>query len=413
MAEHSLWELQSMQAAPLSVKISLTKSRIREWVNAYGEDGVFVSFSGGKDSTVLLDIARQMYPDIVGVYYDTGLEFPEIRQYVKQYDNITWLKPKMNFKQIIIEYGYPLIGKEASECIYYARRFYNELCNSMNIKYGGVYEALSDPVFRKAVIDYPPGTGQRYRFARMAGMLDKNNVIRDGLTRETRTAFSHQKYLFMIDAPFEVNNRCCYVMKKSISHKYSKDTGRVAITAQMASESALRTQQWLHHGCNAFDTKVPISNPMAFWTEQDVLMYVFKNHIPLASIYGDVIIENGDGNLIDVDNYELFDLDRPVFKTTGCERSGCAMCGYGLQLEGRPNRFEMIDTITNPNIRDFIMRGGEFAEDGLWKPNSEGLGYWFPLQWMNVHGKLNVFIPEYEKYEKLYGNDKTREYLIA
>lgn len=123
MAQHELWELQQMQALPLSLKIRLTQERIRQWVNEFGVDGVYVSFSGGKDSTVLLTIAREMYPDIPAVFVDTGLEYPEIRQFVKTWDNVEWVKPKMTFKQVIEKYGYPFISKEVAECVYGARKY--------------------------------------------------------------------------------------------------------------------------------------------------------------------------------------------------------------------------------------------------------------------------------------------------
>ena len=111
----TMQDLMQMQALPLDLKIRLTKQRIRDWVNEYGEDGVYVSFSGGKDSTVLLHIVREEYPNIPAVFVDTGLEYPEIRQFVKTFDNVEWLKPKMNFKKVIETYGYPFIGKEVSE----------------------------------------------------------------------------------------------------------------------------------------------------------------------------------------------------------------------------------------------------------------------------------------------------------
>ena len=112
-----------MQAAPLSVKIALTKDRIREWVNQYGEDGVAVSFSGGKDSTALLTIARDMYPNIKAVFSDTGLEYPEVRNFVKTFSNVDWIKPSLTFKQVIEKHGYPFISKEVSERMYYAQRY--------------------------------------------------------------------------------------------------------------------------------------------------------------------------------------------------------------------------------------------------------------------------------------------------
>ena len=72
------YDLQLFQRLPLDIKIAKTKLRIREWVDYYGEDGIYVSFSGGKDSTVLLDIVRKMYPDIEAVFVNTGLEYSEL-----------------------------------------------------------------------------------------------------------------------------------------------------------------------------------------------------------------------------------------------------------------------------------------------------------------------------------------------
>lgn len=124
--KHTLSDLQQMQSLPLTAKISMTQRRIREWIDEYGEDGVYISFSGGKDSTVLLDIARKMYTNIKAMFVDTGLEYPEIRNFVKQFDNVDWIKPKITFRQVIDKYGYPFISKEISECVYGARKYLRE-----------------------------------------------------------------------------------------------------------------------------------------------------------------------------------------------------------------------------------------------------------------------------------------------
>ena len=71
-------ELRTLQALPLELKVAKTKLRIREWVNEFGVEGVYVAFSGGKDSTVLLHIVRQLYPEVEAVFVNTGLEYPEI-----------------------------------------------------------------------------------------------------------------------------------------------------------------------------------------------------------------------------------------------------------------------------------------------------------------------------------------------
>ena len=98
--------LRVLQNLPLELKILKTEQRIREWYEHW-EGQVYVSFSGGKDSTVLLHIARSIYPDIPAVFVDTGLEYPEIRRFVKQTKNVIWLKPEMNFRRVIEKYGYP------------------------------------------------------------------------------------------------------------------------------------------------------------------------------------------------------------------------------------------------------------------------------------------------------------------
>ena len=121
--KHTMNDLYQMQGMSLKNKIEMTKRRIVEWVDEYGLDGVYVSFSGGKDSTVLLHLAREIYPQIQGTFYDTGLEYPEIRNFVKTFDNIDWVKPEMNFKQVVENYGYPFFSKEVSECVYAARKY--------------------------------------------------------------------------------------------------------------------------------------------------------------------------------------------------------------------------------------------------------------------------------------------------
>ena len=101
-------ELKMFQNYPLDMKIRKTQLRIREWVGYYGSDGVYVSFSGGKDSTVLLHLVRQMYPNVEAVFVNTGLEYPEIQSFVKLFDNVTILRPKMRFDEVIRKHGYPI-----------------------------------------------------------------------------------------------------------------------------------------------------------------------------------------------------------------------------------------------------------------------------------------------------------------
>ena len=112
--------LNQLQSLPLDAKILMTEQRIREWYDYFDGD-VCVSFSGGKDSTVLAHIVHSMYPDVPLVFADTGLEYPEIREFARRM-GAEFVRPKMMFVDVITRYGYPLITKEVAEAIHFARR---------------------------------------------------------------------------------------------------------------------------------------------------------------------------------------------------------------------------------------------------------------------------------------------------
>ena len=144
-------------------------------------------------------------------------------------------------------------------------------------------------------------------------------------------------------------------MKKTPAKDFEKQSSKKPIVATMASESRLRQTQWLNRGCNVFDSKRQISNPMSFWTEQDVLQYIVENNLPIASVYGEVKSENGK------------------ISTTGCDRTGCIFCAFGCHLDKEPSRFQRLKE-THPRQYEYCIGGGEYDEDGIWKPNKQGLG---------------------------------------
>lgn len=219
------------------------------------------------------------------------------------------------------------------------------------------------------------------RYKMICGTFEKNNNVDN--SNELSRMYNKSKYKFFLDAKFEISSMCCNVMKKTPTKEYAKKTGRKPITAQMASESRLRTQQWLKNGCNGFEMKNPISNPMSFWTEQDVLLYIKEKNIKIASVYGEIVIDNEATGQIEgqltMQNLGVFDLERPLLKTTGCKRTGCMFCGYGCHLEKSPNRFEMMK-ITHPKQYDYIMRPKEQG----------GLNYKEIIDWINKNGNMNI-----------------------
>lgn len=320
--KHEMWELRQMQSVPLDMKIKMTKTRIRDWYEYYGGN-VYVSFSGGKDSTVLLHIARELYPDIPAVFVDTGLEYPEIRQFVKSVENVDTLYPEKTFFEVVAEYGYPVISKEVAKTLYYARQ------------------------------------GSDWAVKRLSG-LDKK-----GKPNEFKKRFV--KYKPLLDAPFGLSAYCCDVMKKQPAHRYESQTGRKPIVATMAEESQQRQDAWLKNGCNAFDVERPTSHPLSFWKQQDILQYLKAFNIPYCSVYGDIVNQDNQLKLFDFEN----ETERLI--TTGCERTGCMFCMFGIMSDKTPNRFQQLKK-THPKIYDYCIGGGEFDENGLLKPNKQGLG---------------------------------------
>ncbi len=230
--QDSTCNLAKLQRLSLDDKILYSTVKIREFYIAM-KGQVYVSFSGGKDSTVLLHLVRALYPDVPAVFVDTGLEFPEIREHVKTIENVTWLKPEMSFKRVIEERGYPVIGKEMAHWIDLAQR------------------------------GQPSGIRQ--------------------MSMDTR--YGGKRYEYLVDAPFKVSRDCCDIMKKRPAKRYHKETGRCPFIGIRADESLLRKEVFGEKGENQFDTAIPKSSPLMIWTDEDVWNYIKRYDLPYASVY--------------------------------------------------------------------------------------------------------------------------------
>jgi len=279
--------LKQRQAYPLELKVEMSKLRIREW-HKHWHGKVYVAFSGGKDSTVLLDLVRSIYPDTVAVFNNTFNEFPEVLKFIRTIPNVTWITPKMNVEAAIKKYGYPVISKETSQKISEAR-------NTKSKKL--LYKRLH-------------GADNKYKSGRIP--FKWQYLIKRG---------EYQK--------FKISDKCCDVLKKRPSRKFEKETGLHPMFGVMANDSHLRNQKNARKECNSFEGKRLESNPMMFWTTDDVWAYIKQHDLPYSSIYD-----------------------------MGWDRTGCVACCFGLHMEKsdlfHKNRFQRMKQ-THPKLWNYCI----------------------------------------------------------
>lgn len=292
-----------------------------------------------------------MYPDVPLIFVNTGLEYDSVRlKGIELADQV--LRPKMNFADVIIKYGYPIISKEIAQALHDV---------TIQAKRNGC-EKRSTHLWNRS---FNPNSDYSKKYPQ----------------------FSKSRYDWLNDAPFLISHKCCDVMKKHPAKMHEKTTGQKPFIGTLATESRLRKTKWLKHGCNAFEEKRPTSQPLSFWTENDILQYIIDNQLSIADVYGDVVYYDKNGEY----STNPFGINMDL-KTTGAPRTGCVFCMFGITQD--PNRFLRLKEI-EPLKYDYVMRGGKFDESGMWIPAPDengkmGLGYKFVIDWLNEHGNLNI-----------------------
>lgn len=310
-------QLLQYQALPLSAKVRLSEMRIREWYDHF-DGNVYVAYSGGKDSTILLHLVRSLYPDVPAVFANTGQELKSILRHVEGVDNLVELSPKMTFEQIIKKFGYPVVSKKVCRFVWDLKR--------------------------------PDGSNEKTKALRRAGITSTG--------KKAPTQKLAKKWFKLLTAPFEVTHKCCGILKINPTKPYAKATGRKPFVGTMADEGEARSKSYvMSGGCNAFNQTDQQSRPLMFWTEQDVLQYLVDTGLPYADCYGDIVI--GEDGLL---------------KTTGEKRTGCKFCLFGVHLEKRENRIQRLARTEPESYRYCIEElGYDKVMDYLgvdWKPVS-------------------------------------------
>lgn len=319
-------ELKYRWSLSLDLKIKWAIERYLDYLESYHESGVYLAFSGGKDSQVLADIIDRLHKGqmchylekeyvvlyklyVEGktsptkVFCDTGLEFPEIRKHVKKFDNVTTLKPKQLWTDVVVNVGFLIGSKKVSRMI-------------------------SD-------IKKPTDKNQASRTLYLTG------IKKDGTkSKSFKLANIWRK---LIDAPFNVSGKCCDIFKKEPFHRFEKETGKKPIAATTAQESDMRRISYMQTGCNSFGNK-PMSRPISIFTENDIWGYSEKFNIRFAEVYyrREVEFLEDDGQLT-------------VIEVDGEKRTGCMFCLIG-QPKHIKERMERLNK-THQKQFNFLMDG--------------------------------------------------------
>ena len=206
--------------------IEKAQLKIFKVINEKGLDNTSLSFSGGKDSTVLKHLIRSVNTNIKSVFCNTGVEYNSIVDFVKSFDDIQIVKPKKTFVDVIKDYGYPIISKEQS-------RYLSDIKN--------------------------PKVCQKLKDIRLS---NGNFTI-------------SKKWRWLLETDIKISDKCCYHLKKSplIRLKYYYFTG------ERIQESNLRKQRY--HSCILPNKCIPLR----LWSDELVNKYIAYHNIKICDIY--------------------------------------------------------------------------------------------------------------------------------
>ena len=235
----------------------------------------------------------------------------------------------------------------------------------------------------------------------------RNCIAGVGDFDETKSIFNKVKWLPLCrDTMFKISHKCCGVMKKSPLGIYQRKHKVVPYLGTLAEESRLREQAWIRHGCNAYDGNKQTSQPLSFWLEQDILHYIKQEGLEIASVYGEIVAVDDDGY-----QYEPMPGMECNLKCTGCNRTGCVFCGFGVHSEKGETRFQRLAR-THPKQYEYCMNGGQWVDN----PDYDPVAPKMDGDWVNWNPK-KIWVPSkkglgmkkvFDDCNQIYGKDFIR-----
>ena len=334
------------QKAPYSEKVSRAGNLAWEFFNRMG--GKCYVAVGGLDSITLLCFLRSEGIEVPAVSV-SSLEDKSIQRIHKEL-GVLELKPEKSKVQVIREFGWPVLSKEIA----------------------GKIQTLQNPTEKNKTVRHAIVTGETgrqggYRSGTRMQLPKKWLELFGGYANaEEGTHFKTPNFL--------VSDKCCYYLKEKPCNKYQKESGRAPYMGLMASEGGRRQKALIRNGCNYISDKTARSCPFATFMRNDLLQLAIDLKVPVPEIYGE-IVRDSDGML----------------RTTGAQRTGCSMCGFGVHLEERPHRFDQL-RIMNPKEWGMWMRHVCQDEAGEWYGWGRVLDYigvkWEDDPFGNLDGQL-------------------------
>lgn len=309
------------KALPLEIKEEIAIRRIKDYIEYFGIGSVYVSFSGGLDSTVLRHLCVRCCKELrveipKSVYLDTWMEYPEVREFVKTFDNVVRIKPDKSMKDVILDAGWCFPSKEVADAI------------------------------------------EAYRRGAKWAEYKLNGCDSDGNFSKYRERYKKWRYVAE-HCPYKLTKKCCNSLKEEPVAAYERSTGSYPIIGLRADESDMRKNAYLQTGCVLLDrdSDRPICKPISIFTKQDILQYIVKYNLRYASPYGS-IEEVGQ-----IAGQQCIMCSECQLCTTGEERTGCTFCAVGCHLDARVQdnghvefpKYERLK-MSHPKMYDYCMQ---------------------------------------------------------